>query len=1773
MFCKNLNGKSQFILVLLTLLFASAGAAYIESDINNDGSVDLKDLEILAVNWLDLQCTNLNCGDVGGSSGVNLEDYAALAMDWLKLKPPIISEFMASNGTTLETNYYPGGPAEYPDWIELHNTHMESSFNLEGWSLKDDNNQWQFPSGATITPGGYVVVFASGQDMLDPYGYYHTNFQLEKSGEYLALVSPDGTVVFEYTPQYPLQTEDVSFGLSTQTILPPIYLLDFSAFTQYFVPTSNSLGTSWTQTSFNASSWSEGHTGVGYERSPGSTPEQADYSDLIQTDVESIVYGSQTSVYLRVPFSVTNDIASLQSLKLYMKYDDGFVAYLNGTEVARSHVSVSDGVTPDFDDVGVNHIDAEAIVYEEFDITQHAGLLNDGSGNILAVHGLNQSLTSSDFLIVPVLSASFSDEGDDEAVPMFFDVPTPGSQNLGGTPYVTSPEFNPTSQLFTTSFDVELSDELPTAVIYYTLDGSEPSLSSAVYSTPISISNSTIVKAKAYESGIGWSKTAVQGYSKLNADVQSFSSNLPIVVLDTFGSSVAGTDSTDYTVVYSSFIDVDPDTGRASITGPADHIGMNGIRVRGHSSPTFCKKSYKFETWDDNLDDKNVSLLGLPADSDWTLHGPIWDKALIRNLITYQWSNEIGRYAARTRLVEMFLDTNGGDVKMDNLASVTPYPDCTYPGDYLGVYLLTEKLTRSQDRVDIEKLEPYQNASPEITGGYFLQYDCCHHVPYLTCDYGDWLLEEPKPWDISAAQESCIEIYLNTVHASLSNSDPTTGYRKYIDTGSYIDLFLLSELTREVDAYMVSTYAFKDRLGKFNMGPLWDINGSFGNMNFAGSWPTAGWQLNERGGIFCGGYDALLTDVEYKLEMWDRWFSLRENVWRTEKLLNEIEYWAAYLNEAQERNYQRWPVLNEKIYLVGTTAGNLYGVLTYREEIDVKMKPWLAARVAWIDSQFIAPPVFNHNQEGGEFGNPPKAHWKLDESSGAIASDSSGNDHDGALQGDPIWQPTSGQIDGALQFDGVDDYVVVTGYKGITGTQARTCSAWIKTTQPSAQIINWGSTDDSGAEWVICLNSDGALCAVVGGGSIYGVTDLADGFWHHIAVVLPDDGSPDISEALLYVDGIPESFGGVAAYPVNTAVTGDVKIGIQIAGTDFYQGLIDDVRIYGYQLSDTDITQLYQQTGGPADELDLKISLPFGGSGTIYYTLDGSDPREAYTGNVVGTLYSGPLTLTRSTRIKARFKNGSNWSALNEAYFSTGMFVDDLRITEIMYHPPDAPISDPNAEFIELTNVGTETLSLDWVRFTDGIDFTFPVGTDLAPSEYILVVRNQAAFEAKYGVGLTIAGQYVGSLDNGGEEIDLDDALSAEIHDFDYKDSWYEITDGGGFSLTIIDPAATDPNLWDEKAGWRPSAAVGGSPGYDDTGTVPALGSVVINEALAHSDIYPNDWIELHNTTGNPINIGGWFLSDNNNDDPNSMKYRIADGISIPANGYIAFTQDDNFGDLSIDSGKNKAFALSENGETVYLRSGAGTAGNYYLTGYYEQEDFGASEVGVAFGRYIKSAESGYDDDFVAMSANTRGSANIYYPKVGPIIISEIMYNPPAGGTYDHDEYEYIELYNISGSEVFLQEWDAVEGENVPWAFTDGIDYIFPLGTSILKGQKIVVVRNKVAFSERYPSVNVSKIYGPFANDTKLSNGGEKIDLGKPGDKADSVNYHYIRVDRVEYSDGSHPEDFPDLGSDPWPTAPDGTGSSLYQKTPTTVGQNYSNDVVNWQGGSPSPGL
>ncbi|HCO96810.1 MAG TPA: hypothetical protein DIU00_23200, partial [Phycisphaerales bacterium] len=298
---------------------------------------------------------------------------------------------------------------------------------------------------------------------------------------------------------------------------------------------------------------------------------------------------------------------------------------------------------------------------------------------------------------------------------------------------------------------------------------------------------------------------------------------------------------------------------------------------------------------------------------------------------------------------------------------------------------------------------------------------------------------------------------------------------------------------------------------------------------------------------------------------------------------------------------------------------------------------------------------------------------------------------------------------------------------------------------------------------------------------------------------------------------------------------------------------------------------------------------------------------------------------------------------------------------------------------------------------------------------------------------------------------------------------------------------------WSRKSSWRSSVYRNGSPGWDDNiNILPNPGAIVINEVMSHSNAGP-DWIELYNTTGEDIEIGGWFLSDNDRDEPNLMKYRIADGTKIAKNNYFVFYEDANFGNPD-DPGCLYPFALSENGEKVCLRSRMDPNG--MLTGYREVEDFGASMTNVSFGRYYKSSTGNFN--FVAMDSNTPKLPNTN-PKVGPIVINEIMYNPPTG----NQMAEYIELYNITTSPVTLYRSD----KYTSWKFTDGVDYTFSSEppVTIFGNRYLLLVKGDVddfksAFTARYGyplPLNVQVVGG---YDGWLSNAGERLQIAMPGD-------------------------------------------------------------------------
>jgi hypothetical protein len=1359
------------------------------------------------------------------------------------------------------------------------------------------------------------------------------------------------------------------------------------------------------------------------------------------------------------------------------------------------------------------------------------------------------------------------------------ETPSPGGSNnvgMAGEVY-----FSRLSGTFTSSFSLTLSTLSATAQIRYTTNGTIPTPSSFLYSGPITVNNTQArrIRARAYVSGLAPGPVTSHYYIPLAADAQGFTSNLPIVVIDTYS---IGIDRT-LRMVSSVFIDTDKDTGLADIKDIPEHAGRAGLKIRGESSDVWPKKHYALELWDENDTDSKASLFGMPSESDWTLNNPYGDKTLIRNILAYKWANDIGQgfAAPGTKLVEMFVNEGGGN--------------CSY-ADYRGVYVLTEKIKVSENRLDIGNLAAGDNTEPEISGGYILRIDKDYSNIYEEFNTNANLVTngegqgfqyfDPDQFTLTAMQKNWIWSHFNEYESVLNSgtfNDPINGYAEYIDVESFIEFDLIAELFKEADNFNYSTYLYKEKNGKIIFGPQWDYNFSSGNASIFNPWSypeyfaradtSEGWFNYYRPAY--GWHRRLLTDNDYKLRTADKWFEHREDKLSDAQVAADIDYYYTLLDSdgplvntagtPADRNFAKWNILNTYQwcnYYYGYNAsrpeqGNLPH--TYKMETEW-LKNWFNGQGApaagerylathsdrlghldalWqSDRNICAPPTLSIN------GTPMNLGGQVDIGDILTISASCPGIIYYTTDGtDPRTWTISNSVppfntvlvaEGAAKAVLIPSGPVSDDWKG--GNEPFDDSNWNNYTFVPGKPGSVGYENSSGYEYLISYdvksyllgNNNTQSCLIripftVDAGQLSDMTYLTLRMRYDDAFVAYINGievyrSPLVPEPLLWSSASTDFADPDATNLVDYDISGHL----------------------GPLQSGNNILTIHAlNSGSTSSDFLISIQLEAGAVGSGGITSGGAISPAAVP-------YTSPVTLTRSECIKARLKNGANWGALNKAYYSVGPVADNLRITEIMYHP-----ADPNHEFVEVQNIGTTAVNLAWVKFTDGIDFTFP-DISLGAGQYAVVVRNQAAFEALYGTGITVAGQFTGALDNGGEEIVLRDAFGAEILDFDYSDDWYPVTDGAGFSLNIINSSDPDPNHWDEKDAWQASSVIHGSPGAANPPNVVPNEAIVINEVLTHSNSYPNDWIELHNTTGSAVVIGGWFLSD---DRDNLKKYRIAAGQSIPPYGYKVFTEDDNFGALSTDPGRLAGFGLSEVGEEVCLSSGTG--GNL-AGGYSVWEEFEAAEPEISFGRYVKSAAAGYDVDFVAMQSRTYQAANTTGPLVEGVVITEIMYNPAV---IQDQLGEYIELKNRTASAIGL--FDAANPSNT-WKFTKGVDFTFPLGVSIPAGGRILVVRTDPdIFRFLHPAVpGGAAVYGPFV-DSELENDGEKIELSRPTAPEPGGFVPYVRVEQVNYSDGIHP-----LGDDPWPASADGRGDSLHRITAS----DYANDVANWSAGTPTPG-
>ncbi len=764
---------------------------------------------------------------------------------------PVISEFMASNHTTLEDE-----DGNYPDWIEIHNP-GESAVDLAGWHLTDDEtelNKWTFPS-VTLPPGGYILVFASDKNRSVAGEELHTNFKLSAAGEFLALVQPDGVTSASAFHPYPPQQSDVSYGLPQggeiiEGVIAPGTELVFH------VPSAPVEG--WELSGFDDSGWISGRSGLGYERDASGS-----YDPWISTDVEDFVFGVNSSVYLRIPFQVS-DLSQLTSLSFAAKYDDGFLAYLNGELITKVNTP-----TP-------------ALWSSAATASQEADLLNDETWNadaliphlvegenILAIHWLNRTKTSSDFLMIPRLDVGRLDTAAPGEYDYFTEA-TPGwVNNTGRGEPSCAVVISEPSGVKTSALRVTVTAEDVNADIRYTLDGSEPTEASALYSGPMILDDPSRLRARAFQAGKVGGVVAVADYSFLESEMLNYLSDVPVVVMDNFNAGAypnkgRTNDGRDVQQVprQANVMSIFEPAGDSQPFAQVPTLeSRSGCRVRGSSSANFTRKPLSVEFWGERDEDEALSPFGMKEEADWVLYAPnpTYDKSLLHNPVSFEFAKMIGALAPEWRVVVVFQNTDGGKVKREDLA---------------GVYVWMEKVERGRMGLDFKKMD-----DTGTQGGWMINVDRMAAIPEdmpadtiqpnfhaagpdgilsipddqqnsggsqsvddISTYYHSYLnFASPNGYGILPAQRQAVQSSVRAMDAAVwapDFDDPLSGYAVHLDLESWARTYAVHNFSKNTDAIVLSTYVYQASASeKIKMGPVWDFDRAYTQNGSATSSP------------------------------------------------------------------------------------------------------------------------------------------------------------------------------------------------------------------------------------------------------------------------------------------------------------------------------------------------------------------------------------------------------------------------------------------------------------------------------------------------------------------------------------------------------------------------------------------------------------------------------------------------------------------------------------------------------------------------------------------------------------------------------------------------------------------------------------------------------------------------------------------------------------------------------------------------------------------------
>ena len=1376
-------------------------------------------------------------------------------------------------------------------------------------------------------------------------------------------------------------------------------LLASNSSVKFLIPTSATPDdATWTARTFNDASWTSATAGIGFDSTSASG-----YAALIGAsgNCQTAMMNNTASAYARFAFTVANQ-ATVTSLTMPIKYDDGFVAYLNGVEVARRNAPA--GVPTYTTAATANHVAVQAKIYENIDLTPHVGLLvASGVGsNILAIHGLNETAASTDFLIKVELNQCTVTMGTTEG---YYATATPGAFNTAAVYNKVAPVIiNIGRGIYTTAQTVTLSCSTQGSTIRYTYDGSSPfqlttagaivrdgsgnpipSPTSGVYSTPLSIGSTKTLRYAAFKNGSDPSDSVTQTYLFLS-DVITQSPS-------TSGSGAAPA------------ITNPPGASPATTTWPSS-VSSGQILDYGIDPNVTTAPAYSATILNDM---KAIPSISIVTD------------------LPFLFDNSNGIYS----------NPNGDTITWERAASVE----------------LISKTGTSEFQA---------NCGLRLRGGFSRSTGNPKHGfrLFFRDTYGP-----------------------SSLNFALFGSDPTavTKFDKF-------------------DLRCTNNYS-------------WSFGGDAGN------------------GVFVRDIFNRQTQLDMgQLSSHTIYYHLYLNG----------QYWGLYnVDERPEANFGA-------SYLGGDSAD--YDTIKSAPDLGYTNYATDGDEIAWQSLWSQADSgLSTSNTEIVNNTNYQKIIGK--------------NPNETANPAYPV----------LVEADGLIDYCLCI-YWG--GNLDASISAFLGNNNPN----NWfGFRDRTGAHGgfrFVLHDSEHTLLnvnenrtgpwpagsSISQGGSAYSRSSpqyifqqlikaqqfkmlFADRVYKHFA----NGGALTPAVALARFNALTTEID--RAIVGESARWGNSKTTPSLTRNDHWIPATSTVRNNFFPNRTATVLgqfraqgwyptfdpPLWSQRGGTINSgSTITLSIPAGQSGTIFYTIDGTDPRSynsaTGTDGISGTalVYSGPITIPNSRTIRTRVRNATTWSAIDEATFYTPQDFTKLVVSEINYNPINlGAVSGDEFEFLELKNIGAVSIDLGGCTFTNGIVYTFPNGTFLAPGGFSVLVRDttvgQTNFHTRYP-GVLVSGIYTGKLNNGGETITLANPTGGTIFALTYSNAlpWPVSADGNGFTAV---PKNTIYNS-DSGVNWRGSANIFGSPGVDDPAVTT---SVVINEILTNSQSPFKDTIELHNPTNASVNVGYWWLTD----DPNvPKKYQIAAGTVIPAGGFVVF--DETHFNPTPGVGLT-SFALNSAGDDVYLFSGD-AGGN--LTGYSHGFNFAGAELNVSFGRIVTSAG---DEYFPRQISRTFGATNSG-PLVGPLVINEVMYHPFTG--YD----EFVEILNISGSTVLL--YDPANPANT-WK-VGGLAYTFAASQSIPAGGYALVVGIAPAtFRSKYNVPMSVQIFGPFTG--AIQDNGERISLEMPDtpilNGLGQTVVPYDIIDTVRYNNIA-----------PWPTAADGAGPSLQRTNSSTFGD----DPANW---------